>query len=529
MSFASVLKSDLASLPVRLITTEGSGLPGLRTIGKGDLVPKKDEDGNILGIIGNAFLKMGGFLFGITGWLIGGIATTAVTWFVQAVNFVMNFNWNASDRELDAMLGRYVSLIGGQIGGTIGNALGWITCGIVPGAIIYKFNALLGVQILMDVGEEALEELAWNLALVAQTIVKGTAASIAIQSFKGFRRTVKILAGEKGSKAARVVDSLFGGGTAANLRKWGEEGGKPWTFTKARDELIEKLPDGFVEEFAEELIEEWWDGCVEALYVVAADTDQWLFEQKLAKETRNGPEEVVEIRPNRENEEEKIVLAGPQELIKPIIAQTMVQHQMLDERDLGLWVGEPLRKTMIAPPFPIMLRVILSDREGILNGAKRVQITVPDVRREKLGWSDLKAAVGGPNGYMWGPWRTNARLDGGSEIHVYTASEQEGLDLVARMAIFSNQEIVGITSVRERREGARRRLDTLQKQPTRIYPYGFTILNQQKVINEEAGTATLSGVYQRRKTSIIPLWTDTQPDGYSELIAELFRSPRADV
>jgi hypothetical protein len=254
-----------------------------------------------------------------------------------------------------------------------------------------------------------------------------------------------------------------------------------------------------------------------------------MLEQQIEKEFKNGPEEVVEIRPNRENEEEKIVLAGPQELIKPVIAQTMVQHQMLDERDLGLWVGEPLRKTMIAPPFPIMLRVLLTDREGIWNGTKRVQITVPDVKREKLGWSDIKAAVGGPNGYMWGQWRTNARLDGGNEIHVYTASEQEGLDLIARMAIFSRQEVVGITSVRERREGARRRLDTLQKQPTRIYPYGFTILNQQKVLNEEAGTATLSGVYQRRKTSIIPLWTDTQPDGYSELIAELFRSPGADV
>ncbi|MBE9202301.1 hypothetical protein IQ218_00940 [Synechocystis salina LEGE 06099] len=65
MSFASLLKTDLSSLPIRLLTTTGSELPGLRTIGKGDLVSQKDEDGNILKIIGRAFLKVTGFILNV--------------------------------------------------------------------------------------------------------------------------------------------------------------------------------------------------------------------------------------------------------------------------------------------------------------------------------------------------------------------------------------------------------------------------------------------------------------------------------
>lgn len=529
MSIATLAKTSLSSLPIRTVTTGGASV---RTIGGIDITGPDKPGPTLL----QRLQRLTGFIFPILSPVLGAVAQTVVSLFVQATNFVMNFNWNATDKELDARLKQDMARLGGLVGGTLGNAFGWLLCGVVPGLVIYKFNPLLGLKVLKDVGEEGLEELAFNLATLVRSVLASAATRIVIESYKGMRRFLKAWANDQANiplganvNAGLKFLEVLVPGIKGKIKRWGEEGSKPWTFAKARDELIEKLPDGFIEEFAEEFVEETWDACVEALYVVAADVDQWMLEQQIEKEFKNGPEEVVEIRPNRENEEEKIVLAGPQELIKPIIAQTMVQHQMLDERDLGLWVGEPLRKTMIAPPFPIMLRVILSDREGILNGAKRVQITVPDVKREKLGWNDIKAAVGGPNGYMWGPWRTNARLDGGSEIHVYTASEQEGLDLITRMAIFSQQEIVGITSVRERREGARRRLDTLQKQPTRIYPYGFTILNQQKVLNEEAGTATLSGVYQRRKTSIIPLWTDTQPDGYSELIAELFRSPGADV
>ncbi|MBE9239683.1 hypothetical protein [Synechocystis salina] len=417
-------------------------------------------------------------------------------------------------------------MLAGTLGGTIGNAVGWAVCGAGPGLIMMKFNKLLALRVLKEVGEEALSELVNNLRMLVQQSAQLVFRQTLIVSYKNGRRLLKEILLDPDGRGKVFRDAL--GINASRVKEWGEKGTKPWTFALALDNWIESIKNPAIENFTEELIEEFFDSCSEAFYVIANTADQYMLEQKLSQTTLLGDQEFVEITPNRDYEEEKIIIAGPAELIKPTIVQTLAQHQLLEERDLGMWVGEPVRQNITGSPLPIMLRVILSDREGVLSGAKRVQITIPDVRREKLGWNEIKSAVGGINGYMWGEWKTSARLDGGREISVYTASEDEGLDMVAKLAVFSNQEIIGITSVRERREGARKRLDALRKKPTRIYPYGFTILNQQKVINEEAGTATLSGVYQRRKTSLIPLWTDAQPAGYSELVAELFRSPGAD-
>jgi hypothetical protein len=311
------------------------------------------------------------------------------------------------------------------------------------------------------------------------------------------------------------------------VKEWGEKGTKPWTFALALDNWIESIKNPIIENFTEELIEEFFDSCSEAFYVVANTADQYMMEQKLSQASLLGDQEFVEITPNRDVESEKIIIAGPAELIKPTIVQTLAQHQLLEERDLGMWVGEPLREALIAPPISIQIRVILTDLEGVWTGAKRVQITIPDVRRERISWERLKAAVGGQNGYMWGPYRCKARLSGGNSMELYSAVEAEGVDRLAELAYFTNQEILGITTVRELREGKRKTLDALYKKPTRIYPYGFTVINQQKVLNEESGRAQMSGVYKNRKTSMILLHTNSKPDDFNQVIQDLFYIPGA--
>jgi hypothetical protein len=97
------------------------------------------------------------------------------------------------------------------------------------------------------------------------------------------------------------------------------------------------------------------------------------------------------------------------------------------------------------------------------------------------------------------------------------------------LAIFSNQELEGVTVIEERKEGRRRTLNALYKEPTRIYPYAVTIVNQQKILNEESGLATLSGTYSRKEKSMIPLHTLTKPDNFQETIADLFLIPGANL
>lgn len=520
MSIATLPKTLMSSLPIRTITTAGADIPGIRSIGGIDITAPGKPGGGIK----KTLLNLVGWIFPPAGWLAGGIATFVAGLVVQSINFVMNFNWNATDAELDAITRQNIARLGGLVGGTLGNAFGWILCGVVPGLVIHKFNPLLGLKVLKDVGQEGLEELADNLALLVRSVLATATTWTVIQAYKGWRRLAKGWA-----KNDPILKSLIKlvPGLGKNIEKWGEKGSKPWTFAGARDELIEKLPDGWMENSIEELVEETWEACVEALYVVAADVDQWMLEQQIEKEFKNGPEEVVEITPNRENEEEKIVLAGPQELIRPVIVQTMTSHQLIENRDVGLWVGQPVREAMKSTPISIQLRIIMSSKQKSVFKAKRVQITIPNVARGRLDWLDIKQRLGGINGYMWGRYKAKAQLSGGHSLSIWAATDSEAVDRVTMLATLSNEEILGVTVTEEKREASRRRFEALRKQPTRIYPWAMTIINQQKVLNEESGRAQLSGVYQRREKSLIPLHTATRPDNYSELITDLFRIPGA--
>lgn len=525
MGFATLLKTDLSSLPIRLsVVDSGDGL-GIRNIGPGEAVKIPKSGDGILTLIGKAILKTLGWLFNLGSWALGGIATATVGLFVNATNFIMNFNWNATDKELEAILNSYRGVFGSVLGGTLGNFLGWASCGGTLGVVIYSFNPLLGVKVLLEVGEEGLQELAANLTRTVQTMANFVAAWALIEGFKGWRRLAKYLVNNPEDPTAKMFRKVVGTNGVKAIKEWGEKGSKPWTFAQKRDEWIESFPDGFTENFVEEFFEEFWDACVESFYVVAGNVDEYIAEQQIEKIAKFGPEEVVEIVPNRDVPEEKIVLAGPQELIKPVIVQTMTQHQLLDNRDVGMWVGEPVREAMKSPPMTIQLRIIMSSKEATVVGAKRVQITIPAVNRAKLDWADIKARVGGVNGYLWGRYEASAQLSGGHNMRIWAATDAEAVDRITQLAWFSEEEIVGITVREEKREGARKTIDALYKQATRVYPYGMTIINQRKVLNEESGLAQLSGTYKRKKTSLIPLYVDTRPDDFSEVIAELFRIP----
>lgn len=528
MSALSLALSDLNSSKIRTLATRT--LTGIRSVGGG--LSEKTDDNWVVKTI-NVLKRINSWGNAVSGFLanaIGIAGKVTVTWVVHQLvgvaRFVWNFNWNATDAELDAQYAAYQSMLMGQLGGTIGNAIGWAVCGAGPGLIMLKFNKLLALRMLKEVGEEALDELVANLRVLVQQAAQLGMRKTLINTYKNGRRLLKELLADPNGVGAKFARSI--GIDPNRAKQWGEKGNKPWSFAIGLDNWVETIKDPGWQALTEESIEEFFDACSEAFYVVANAADQYMLEQKLAKETLLGDEELVEIQPNRDNEEEKIIIAGPSELIKPVIVQTLTQHQLLEERDLGVWVGEPLREALIAPPISLQLRVILTDVQGKWTGAKRVQITIPDVQRSRIDWGRLKAAVGGQNGYMWGSYFCKARLSGGQRLELYASTESEGVDRLVELAYFTNQEILGITAVKELKEGKRKTISALYKQPTRIYPYGFTIINQQKVLNEESGRAQMSGIYKRKKTSLIPLHTSRKPADFEEILQELFYTPGPD-
>jgi hypothetical protein len=528
MGAINLLITSLKSGKIRELATQGQGV---RTIA-GPILVKTEKGNGLLNILGWVWNSISSAVVQIGGFLVNAIAggfqwtwTALVQQLQSRLTFLWNFNWNATDTELDAQYASFLSVLTGQLGGTIGNAIGWLVCGAAPGLVMMKFNPLLAVRILNEVGEEACEELIGNLRLLVQQAANLAFQWQAINMFKAGRKAIKSILADPNGAPAKLFGSLFGKGSLAKVKQWGEKGSKPWSFAIALENWIESIGPQWLQNFTEELIEEFFDSCSEAFYVIAGAADQYAIEQKLNKASLLGQGEIVEITPNRDVPEEKIVLAGPQELIKPVIVQTMTQHQLLDNRDVGMWVGEPIREFVKSPPMTIQLRIIMSSKEATVVGAKRVQITIPAVNRAKLDWADIKTRVGGVNGYMWGRFKGIAKLTGGHKIELFASTDAEAVDRLTQLAWLSDEEILGVTVTEEKREGARKTIDALYKQPTRIYPYGMTIINQRKVLNEESGLAQLSGTYKRKKTSLIPLYVDTRPDDFSEVIAELFRVP----
>jgi hypothetical protein len=496
----------------------------------GVLTNEADDDNNLVGGILKIIEKINQFGSSVTGFLINGLkgfgvwSFTALMAQIQSASmFLWNFNFNATDAEIDQQFANFQSVLGGLLGGTIGNALGWLVCGAGTGMVLMRFNKLLAARVLAEVGEEALDEVVANVRMLAMQSIQTYWRWEMLQKFKMGRRAVKTMFRDPNGFLSKAFKLL--GGDPAKVKNWGETGSKPWSFALATEAWIESIKSDYWQNFTEELIEEFFDSCSEAFYVVAGAADQYMLEQKLSKAATFGAEEILEISPNRDLPNEKIVLAGPQELIKPVIVQTLIHHQLLENRDVGMWVGEPVRENLKAPPISIQMRILMSGHQSTLVGQKRVQITIPDVDRSKIDWENIKLAVGGINGYMWGRFKGSARLEKGNKIELYADTSENAVELLTRLAVFSNQEIVSVNVYEEKKEGKRKTISALYKDPTRIYPYGFTILNQQKVLNEESGIAQLSGVYRRSGTQLIDLTSDTRPDDFSETIAELFRIP----
>ena len=129
--------------------------------------------GGLLGTLWAGFSRFGGFLISgvISALNVVAFSLSAMWGFCTSLfQFVWNFNWNATDAELDATIQASFNALGGTLGGTLGNALGYLACGAVPGALVAVFNEPLGLHILKEVSEAAVDDIASNLAnLITQS------------------------------------------------------------------------------------------------------------------------------------------------------------------------------------------------------------------------------------------------------------------------------------------------------------------------------------------------------------------------
>ncbi len=527
MGLADILSSELVSRTVRSQVSEN----GIRTIETSLDRPTRNDSGNIVDWVFDAGKNLVGFIMGSVGKVFQAFsfsATALFSFFVQVVQFVYNFDWNISDAAIDAQVKTLYNQLAGQLGSFAGTTFGWLACGFGSAAAIFAFNEPLGAYILKEVGEEAFDEIASSLSALISTTFRSVMMVGSYQIYKNVRRVIR-------DSGKPIVRALFGDKVAEASKSWGKAGAQPWSFAKAVNDAVEAIPNDALENFVEEFLEESADACIEAGYVVAGAIDSYTAQQQLNRNAAAEEVRYVEITPDRSNERERVVLAGNHLQVREQIVQTITQHQVLDNRDIGAFVGEPVEEYLRARVQKLRIHIIMYSVptppwRRLADGQEfaKAEITIPDVKRSQMEWEKIKLAIGGSNGYMYGRFRCNVDLDTGRSITAYAESKIEGDQLMTRLLTLTEGNYVNWKNTEEEKKANKPNKKKEDKPNVRVYPAYMTVLNQALVSPAAQGHPTLSGKY--RKTEVkIPLWYDTKPDNFDELITELFRTPGADI
>lgn len=522
----AITASNLASRGARSAYTGGNGI---RRVGPASNGGGGGLLGTIAGWIQNWTSEGWGTYFN----MISSLKLTFTSlWglITQTVTFIYNFNWQATDQQLDQQFKGAVESLAGQYGGAVGRALGYLVCGVIPAGGIMTVSPLMGAYLLKQVGEEALDDLVGELSNLITASFRVVAQGYIIKAFKNARRVIKKWNDKTPSDSweKKALKQFFGSNIDNIIDTWGDEGRKPWSFRIWTDKKINSIKNQALQNFVEELYEEFADSCVEAGFILAMGADTWILQQQMNRNNIVGQQRVVELTPDRSAPEERIIIAGGENQIRSQLPMVMSNYNLVENRDVGQWLGNPISETVRQTPNELTLRFQLySVKEPPVYGAKqRTSISIPDPKKSKLDFNTLKKAIGGNNGYMYGRFLGKGSLDNGKTIHCYCASSQEAEDRIVALAELVDAELVGVTVTEEIKTGARANGKPLQKQNIKVYPYSIYLENKQKVLNQSnnnAAAQTLTGSYSRKRNRI-QIWMDEKPDDFDQIINELLQT-----
>jgi len=463
--------------------------------------------GGFLETIFNGALRFGNFLIsGITS-LISFSFTKLWSWIVSGVQFIYNFDWNISDTAIDKQIEGLWNSFGGILGGAVGRAIGWIGCGLVPAATVFSFNQSMGAYLLKEVGEQALDEMLDAASEVINAGFRMGAQATFLWLYKDVRRALK----DPSNPFGVALRSVMGN---KQVDDWGT--GESWTMAKAVEKKIESIPNTFWRNFVEEAFEEGTEACIEAGFAVAGGIDAWLAQQAMQQNSVLGSDRTVEIVPDRSAPDERIILSGPEAVLRPTIVNVMATHQMLGNRDVGVLInGTPVDDTVRPGTQERRLMIEFKEKTSppwvMPDGkrARRRQITVFDIKRG-LTWEEVKLAA---KQYTSGQRLVNAQLNNGHQMQVYASTENEGLGKIKELLKLSTAEILpnGVRDSGYVDPTTRRR-----ELPYLVYP-AKAVLVWKKRSPDLDGREDINGRVWTEERIEFDLWPDREPVGIEPL------------
>ena len=240
----------------------------------------------------------------------------------------------------------------------------------------------------------------------------------------------------------------------------------------------------------------------------------------------------------------ELIFQGNPAQIKAQLLEFRNEFLLLKSKDIGQFVGYPMGDYLRRKPVPLSVIIHMSgnpkplkrgrkpkgqENQQTNNPAQRAQIKILCPNRKFLTWQNIKNAVGGKNGYFWGPHRAYGRImldEGIGKLQCYAGSEQEARNLFYNCLALSEGEILSFEVKEEVFSGMKINGKYQEKKRTRVYPNYFTIVNQDQFIRNierDRGRVHIDGNKYLVEDVKIPLYPEQEPIDAADRIRELLR------
>lgn len=190
--------------------------------------------------------------------LLWPVAKGVIRWGVSSFQRLWNFNFNASDADLKKQQEQRIVALYGIAGGALGSGLGRLICGAAGVGSVGVFNPRLAASIASIAGPDQLDEILDEMVLLLRSARSVAIAGIMTEGYQNIRSWIK------GAARSEYFTRNFPKASQL-IAKWGEEGGSPWSFAIATENFVESIKDKRIQNFVEEFIEEFGEGCTESL------------------------------------------------------------------------------------------------------------------------------------------------------------------------------------------------------------------------------------------------------------------------
>lgn len=353
--------------------------------------------------------------------------------FVEGYFALKYFDWNATDKELEKEIENNNRAIATAAASTLGTQLGWGTVRLAnffvgrfmgsKGAAAATAQGIkvpvLSARIGLALAEEGSEEIMMQVRRFLQTSAYSVAGNMFIKS---------VLAARK--------NEWFGMGSITKERDNG-------SISEKIDKKIETLPK-FWQRPAEALIEGFEDAIIEAGYVISFTIDDHVAAMEYAAKSKKieNPK-TIEIKPNK-NSEETLTFSGSPEEVRQAVAIALPVQKMIENRDIGQFVGEPLESSVSLEPLSRTLRIIfyskpefpfVRNKDG--SRTKEATIRIPDAKPGTTS-KDLKGVI--PK-FQRGNFYVHCKLTNGRSMSIWASSKQEGKRVLEVASKFSLAKI----------------------------------------------------------------------------------------